>query len=48
MPLMNEIASLTEAGISKDMPPSESTVTMTPPSSLDANSVTLTFEEKAQ
>jgi len=48
MPFMNEITSLTEAGISKDMPPSESNVTTTSPSLMDANSVFLTFEEKAQ
>jgi hypothetical protein len=35
-------------GMSKEMPPSESNMTTTSPLSLDANSMFLTFEEKAQ
>jgi hypothetical protein len=48
MPFMNEIIFSTEAGISKDTPPSESNVTRISPSPLDANSLSLTFEENAQ
>jgi hypothetical protein len=48
MPFMNEMTFSIEADMSKEMPPSESNITMTSPSSLDANSVSLTFQEKAQ
>jgi hypothetical protein len=34
--------------MSKEMPPSEFNMTTTSPSSLDANSMSLTFEEKEQ
>jgi hypothetical protein len=37
-----------ETGMSKEMPTSESNMTTMSSSSLDANSMSLTFEEKAQ
>jgi hypothetical protein len=48
MLFMKDMSLSIEMGMSKEMPPSESNMTTTSPSSLDANSVSLTFEEKAQ
>ncbi len=47
MPLKNEMTS-TENGMLKEMPPSESTITTTSPSSFEANSVFLTLDANAQ
>jgi hypothetical protein len=48
MPFIKDMTLSIETGTSKEMPPSESNKTTTSPSSLDANSVSLTFKEKAQ
>jgi hypothetical protein len=48
MPFMKDMTLSIETGMSKEMPPSESNMKTTSPSSLDANSMSLTFKEKAQ
>ncbi len=47
MPLMKDTTLSTVAGKAKKMPPSESTVTMMPPLSSDAKSVSLTLDANA-